>query len=79
MADSQKPVFLYYGHADDVAWIKAIKNKAENAKKEMENLKKFLEPYKNIAGIVLESLTPQVIFNHLKYTTDNISVFPFNY
>lgn len=69
---SGKPTFLYFGHQDVQEWIDVLQNCAPNAKTEMANLKKFLEPYQNISGLIIETITMEVIFNHLKCTVNDI-------
>lgn len=74
LIDSQKPTFLYYGYVNFDAWMAALQNCAPNAKTEMSNLKTFLEPYKSISGLVIEAITPDVIFDHQKNAINDILI-----
>lgn len=66
MLNTGKPVFLYYGRREEYELLTMLSSNMEDcgetAKIEIANLKTFLEPYKNIAGIVLQGITFSVIF-----------------
>jgi len=57
LKSSKKPVFVFYGHANEQEWSQVLAEESTNgginSKDEMKSVKAFLDEHKGITGLIL--------------------------